>query len=202
MKLKNTLGLAVALGLSTIFLTGCEQQEDPSATAADEADIDSAARTKIAAEESELKEELTKAQEKDPSIKDMYYSADEDGQKVLHIVRELPAQPGQPPQSHDSAVPMMQGMVLGMLMSNMMNGGYGNYSRQYGGSGSYQSRSYNTADARRQRNMATGSYSSSVRSSTAKSYVSSRPTSSYSTRSAGALSGGSSARSGGYSAGG
>lgn len=202
MKMKNTLGLAVALSLSTVFLAGCEPQEDPEATAADEADIDSAARTKIASEEAELKEELTKAQEKDPSIKDMYYSADDDGQKVLHIVRELPAQQGQPPQSHDSAVPMMQGMVLGMLMSNMMNGSYGNYARQYGGSGNYSSRSYNTSDARRQRNMASGSYSSAVRSSTAKSYVSSRPTSAFSTRSSGALSGGSSARAGGYSAGG
>jgi len=202
MKLKNTLGLAVALGLSTIFLAGCEPQDDPEATPADEADIDSAARTKIASEEAELKEELTKAQEKDPSIKDMYYSADDDGNKVLHIVRELPPQQGQPPQSHDSAVPMMQGMVLGMLMSNMMNGGYGNYARQYGGSGTYNSRSYNTSDARRQRNMATGSYSSAVRSSTAKSYVSNRPTSAFSTRSSGALSGGSSARAGGYSAGG
>lgn len=113
MKLKNTLGLAVALGISTIFLVGCEPQEDPAATAADEADIDSAARTKIAAEEAELKEELTKAQEKDLSIKDMYYSADEDGQKVLHIVRELPPQEGKPPQSHDSAVEQHQDLVQG-----------------------------------------------------------------------------------------
>lgn len=205
MKLKNTLGLAVALGMATM-LSGCEQTEDPAVvaaeTAADEAEIDSAARTKLAAEEAELKDELTKAQAKDPSIKDMYYGTDENGNKVLHVIRELPAEPGKPPQTHDSAMPMMQGMLLGMLMSNMMNNNYGNYSRQYGGNGNYSSRSYNSSDARRQRNVATGGYSSAVRNNVSRSYVSSRPSSAYSSRSSGALSGGSSARSGGYSAGG
>ncbi|QNR53812.1 hypothetical protein phiK7A1_022c [Pseudomonas phage phiK7A1] len=201
MKLKNTLGLALALSLP-LMLVGCEAEPDPAATAADEADIDSAARQKLNADEAELKEELKKAQEKDPTIKDMYYSVDDDGQKILHIVRELPKEEGKPAQSHDSAVPMMQGMLLGMLMSNMMNNNYGNYSRQYGGNGSYNSRSYNSSDARRQRNTATSGYVAATRSSAARSYVSSRPSSAYSSRSSGALSSSSSARSSGYSGGG
>lgn len=200
MKLRNTLGLAMAAILS-LGLMGCDT-ENPEDTAKDEADIDSATRAKLNQEDAELKDELKKAQEKDPTIKDMYYSTDAQGQKVLHIVRQLPAEEGKPPQSHDSAVPMMQGMLLGMLMSNMMNNNYSNYARQYGGSGTYSSRSYNSSDARRQRNVGTSAYAAQARQSTARSYVSSRPSSAYSTRSAGALSGGSSARSGGYSAGG
>ena len=200
MKLRNTLGLAMAAILS-LGLMGCDGA-NPEDTAKDEADIDSATRAKLNQEDAELKDELKKAQEKDPTIKDMYYSTDSSGQKMLHIVRQLPPEEGKPQQSHDSAVPMMQGMLLGMLMSNMMNNNYSNYSRQYGGSGNYSSRSYNTSDARRQRNVGTSAYASATRQSTARTYVSSRPSSAYSTRTAGALSGGSSARAGGYSAGG
>lgn len=204
MKLKNTLGLAIAMLIPAFALSGCEAEPDPQSTASDNADIDSAARQKLNAEDAELKDELKKAQEKDPTIKDMYYSVDDNGQKILHIVRELPKEEGKPAQSHDSAMPMMQGMVLGMLMSNMMNGGggYSNYSRQYGGNGSYSSRSYNSSDARRQRNTATSGYVAATRSSTARTFVSSRPSSAYSSRSSGALSSSSSARAGGYSGGG
>lgn len=197
MKLKNTLGLVIAMSMP-LFLAGCEPAEDPQATAADEADIDSQTRTKLNQEEAELKEELKKAQEKDPSIKDLYYSIDDNGNKVLNIVRETKDPATGQAQAHNDMMPLVTGMALGMLMSNMMNpmGGYNPGYRPM------SSNTYPMTDQRRRKNVATGGYAGAVRASTARTYVSSRPTSSYSTRSTGALSSSSSARAGGYSAGG
>lgn len=189
MKLRNTLGVAI-MALMPLFLTGCEQ-ENPEETAKDEADIDANTRAAMNQDEVELKEELVKAQAKDPSIKDMYYGTDDEGNKVVHVIREVKDPATGQAQAHDSSMPMMQGMVLGMLMSNMMNGG-----------GGYSSRMYPMSESRNYRNSATSAYSSATRSSMARSYVSARPSSAYSTRSAGAFSSSSSARSGGYSAGG
>lgn len=200
MKLKNTLGVAM-LALLPLFLTGCEQ-ENPEETAKDEADIDANTRAQLNKDDAELKEELKKAQAKDPSIKDMYYGVDDEGNKIVHVIREVKDPATGVAQSHDSALPMLQGMLLGMMMSNMMNGTYSNYNRQYGGSGNYSSRSYNPNEDRNRRNSSTGAYSAATRSTMQRSYVSARPTSAYSTRSAGALAGGTSARAGGYSAGG
>jgi hypothetical protein len=195
MKLKNTLGLAMAAMLP-LMLVGCEQEPDPAETAADEADIDSQARAKLNAEEAELKEELKKAQEKDPTIKDMYYSVDDNGNKQLNIVRETKNPATGEATAHSDVMPLVTGMALGMLMSNMMNpmGGYNPGYRP-----SYTS-TYSASDERRRKNMATSSYVSSVRTSTARSYVSSRPSSAYA-RSSGVFSSSSSARSSGYSGG-
>jgi len=192
MKLLKFAGLAGALAFSTIFLTGCEQ-ENPEETAKDEADIDANTRAAMNQEEVELKEELTKAQAKDPSIKDMYYGTDDEGNKVVHVIREVKDPATGQAQAHDTTAPMLQGMVLGMLMSNMMNGGMG---------GGYATRSYPMSESRNYRNQATSRYSGYTRSIQARSYVSARPGSAYSTRSAGAFSSSNSARSGGYSAGG
>lgn len=189
MKLKNTLGIAMVMCLP-FMLVGCDQ-ENPEETAKDEADIDANTRAQLNKDDAELKEELAKAQAKDPSIKDMYYGTDDEGNKVVHVIREVKDPATGVAQAHDSTMPMMQGMLLGMLMSNMMNGG-----------GGYSSRMYPMSESRNYRNSATSRYSSSTRSAMQRSYVSSRPSSAYSTRSAGALSSSSSARSGGYSAGG
>ena len=197
MKLKNTLGLAMA-AIIAAGLAGCEAEPNPEDTAADEADIDSQARQKLNEEEAELKEELKKAQEKDPTIKDMYYSVDDAGNKQLNIVRETKDPKTGESTAHSDVMPLVTGMALGMLMGNMMNSG-GGYNPGYRPS---HTNTYSTSDERRRKNMATSSYVSSVRSTTARSYVSSRPSSAYSMRSSGALSGGSSARAGGYSAGG
>lgn len=200
MKLLKFAGLAMALTLP-MMLAGCDV-ENPEETAKDEADIDANTRAQLNKDDAELKDELAKAQAKDPSIKDMYYGVDDEGNKVVHVVREVKDEKTGQMQSHDSSMPMLQGMVLGMLMSNMMNNNYGNYSRQYGGSGNYSSRMYNSSESRSYRNQATSRYSASTRSVMQRSYVSSRPSSAYSTRSSGAFSSSSSARSGGYSAGG
>lgn len=192
MKLLKFAGLAVALSLP-MMLAGCEQ-ENPEETAKDEADIDANTRAAMNQDEVELKEELAKAQAKDPSIKDMYYSTDDEGNKVVHVIREVKDPATGQAQAHDTTAPMLQGMVLGMLMSNMMNNNFAG--------GGYSSRSYPMSESRNYRNQATSRYSGYTRSIQARSYVSARPGSAYSTRSAGAFSSSSSARSGGYSAGG
>lgn len=189
MKMKNTLGLAMA-AIIAMGLSGCEE-ENPAETAKDEADIDANTRAQLNKDEIELKEELKKAQAKDPSIKDMYYGTDDEGNKVVHVIREIKDPATGQATAHDSTLPMLQGMVLGMLMSNMMNGG-----------GGYSSRTYPMSQSRSYRNSATSRYSASTRSTMQRSYVSARPSSAYSTRSAGALSSSSSSRSSGYSAGG
>lgn len=191
MKLKY-IALAGALAFSSIFLTGCEQ-ENPEDTAKDEADIDANTRAAMNQDEVELKEELAKAQAKDPSIKDMYYGVDDDGNKVLHVIREVkdPATGAMQAQQTSS---MMNGMVLGMLMGHMMSNNFNG--------GGMMNRSYPMSESRNYRNMATSRYSSYSRGVQARSYVSARPGSAYSTRSSGAFSSSSSARSGGYSAGG
>lgn len=192
MKLLKYAGLAGALAFSTIFLAGCDQ-ENPEETAKDEADIDANTRAAMNQDEAELKEELAKAQSKDPSIKDMYYGVDDEGNKVLHVIREVkdPATGAMQAQQTSS---MMNGMVLGMLMGHMMSNNFNG--------GGMMNRSYPMSESRSYRNQATSRYSSYSRSVQARSYVSARPSSAYSTRSAGAFSSSSSARSGGYSAGG
>lgn len=197
-KIVNGIALGTFVLVSATTLTGCEPTEDPQATAADEADIDSQTREKINAEEAELKEELRKAQEKDPTIKDLYYSVDDQGNKVLNIVRETKDPATGETKAHSDVMPLVTGMALGMLMGNMMASG-GGYNPGYR---PMSSTTYSPSEARRRKNVATGGYAGYVRSSTARSYVSSRPTSSYSTRSTGAVSSSSSARAGGYSAGG
>lgn len=191
--MKIRYGMSVlALAIATAALTGCEPYEDPAATAADEADIDSQTRGALAAEQEELKNELAKAREKDPTIKDMYYGVDENGVKVLHIVREVPKEGGGT-ESANTVLPFVTGMLLGQMLSNnaMMANSY-----------MHNTRRYSHEEERRRRNTVYSGYTSYKRSSVSRSFVSSRPTSVYSTRASGAFSGGSSARAGGYSSGG
>jgi len=190
--------LALAVLTASMSMSGCDS-EDPADTAKDEADIDSQARAKVNKDDEELKQELAKAQAKDPSIKDMYYGVDDQGNKELHVVQEKVDSNGGS-SAMSSVWPLLGGIGAGMLISNMMNsGGMSNYASQH------PPRSYNSypmSDERRRRNIATSGYVGSTRARTASSYVSSRPSSAYSTRSSGVFSSSSSARSGGYSAGG
>jgi predicted small lipoprotein YifL len=193
-KLKHA-ALLVAVAAS---LTACDEESpvmvDPLATAADQADIDAQTRTQLNKDDAELKEELAKLQAKDPSVKDLYYSIDANGNKQLHIAREVPDQ--QNPTvivMQDSVTPMAQGMLLNMMMMNMMM-----HPMMYPMHvGVYPMGAY-----RMQRNVAMSGYSSYTRTTTSRSFVSSRPSSSFSTRSSGAFSSSSSARSGSYSSGG
>lgn len=206
------LALATAVAFSALTLTGCQEEQDPDLTVkppVSDADIDSATRTAIAQDERELKEELAKAQAKDPSVKDMYYKTDEQGNKEVVIVREVIDKTTGQSTMMESVFPMMAGMMLGQMMASsmMMNAmamsQMGNYNSGYGRHSSYSSQEY-----RQRKNMATSSYAKSMRSSTQRSLNSARYSgsrsgaSSISSRSSGAFSSSSSARSSGYSAGG
>ncbi|MND52999.1 hypothetical protein D3C80_440240 [compost metagenome] len=199
MKQLKYMALALAVGASSV-LTGCSEDfENPADTAADNADIDSQTRTKMASEERELKEELKKLQDKDPSVKDMYYSYNDKGEKQVNVVREVKDEKTGESKMAETVIPMMAGMMLGQMMANNMmmtammmsnSGGYNN------------TRYYSQSEQRKRRNTAVAGYATGTRNSVSRSFVSSRPSSAFSTRSTGALSGGSSARAGGYSAGG
>lgn len=206
------LALASAVALSALALTGCQEEQDPDLTAkppVSDADVDSVTRAAIAKDERELKEELAKAQAKDPSVKDMYYKTDEQGNKEVVIVREVVDKATGQTSMMESVFPMMAGMMLGQMMASsmMMNAmamsQMGNHNSGYGRHQSYSSQQY-----RQRKNMATSAYASSMRSNTQRSMNSARysgsrsSASSLSSRSSGAFSSSSSARSSGYSAGG
>lgn len=193
----NKLSLAVAMGMS-LFLTGCNE----AAQTFTPEQINSATRTQLNQDDAELKQALKDAQAKDPTIKDMYYSVNEKGEKELNIIREVKDPKTGESMASSAVWPLLGGMAAGMLISNMMQGGAmrGGYAPSYNYTRSY-------ADERRRKNAAMSSYSGYVRNNTvrsfnSKSYGSSYKSSSSSTRSAGVFSGSSSARSSGYSAGG
>ncbi|WYV99138.1 hypothetical protein NoPa_00139 [Pseudomonas phage vB_PpuM-NoPa] len=206
------LALATAVGFTLMATAGCQEDQDPDLTVkapASAAEIDSATRTAIAQDERELKEELAKAQAKDPSVKDMYYKTDEQGNKEVVIVREVVDKATGQTSMMESVFPMMAGMMLGQMMASsmMMNAmamsQMGNYNSGYGRHQSYSSQQY-----RQRKNMATSAYAGAMRSNTQRSMNSARysgsrsSASSLSSRSSGAFSSSSSARSSGYSAGG
>lgn len=206
----SKLALAVALATSAVMMAGCEAEADPdiAASQTEKAAVDQAARQQIAQDERELKEELAKAQAKDPAVKDMYYKYDEAGQKEVVIVREVVDKTTGQSSMMESAFPMMAGMMLGqmmassMMMSAMAMAQMGNYNSGYGRHQSYSSQQY-----RQRKNMATSNYASATRGNAQKSYNTAKPqarasSSSLSSRSSGAFSSSSSARSSGYSAGG
>lgn len=193
MKLKNTLGLAIALA-APVFLAGCDESE-----ADKQANIDAATRSALNSDDAELKKALADAQAKDPSIKDVYYSVDENGQRQLNIVREVKDPKTGETSMMNDMLPLIGGMAAGMLIANMMNSG-GGYR------GVQPSRSYSSqAEYRRKKNYAASGYAGHVRQNTTRGYAK-NPSAYKSTnvagRSAGAFSSSSSARSSGYSAGG
>lgn len=206
----NPTKLAIAVALSIPLLTGCQEEKDPDimAAATNKQEIDAQVRQKIAQEDKELKEELTKLQAKDPAVKDMYYNTGENGQKEVVIVREVVDKTTGHSSMVESVFPMMAGMMLGQMMASsmMMNAMAMSQMGNYGGGGysGYRSRSYPSSEYRNHRNTARSNYNSSVRNTTAKAYNSSRPVArpSVGARSSGIFSSGSSARSSGYSAGG
>jgi len=86
-------------------------------------------------EEEELAAELKKAQEVDPTIKDIQYTTTASGERALQVVQQNGS------QATSMVWPLLGGMAAGALMANMMNsgGGYGGYSR---GHSPYSSNSY------------------------------------------------------------
>ncbi len=201
--------------LAVAALTGCDATEERQAqqrsleAAEDEAAIAEVSRETFNKDSEELKTELAKLQATDKSVVDMYYKINSAGDKVLVIVRDVAEEPkegapvapvvAQHQQHTDMA--MVNGMMLGMMMSNMSNaGGINNYRDTYPSS---RGGTYGREEARRERNTATAGYVSTIRSRSVGAYKSSPSYAAKVTaRSNGAFANAGSARSGGYSAGG
>lgn len=197
--------LSATVAMSVLFLTGCDQAAQAYQPTSSE--VDSATRTKLNQDDAELKQALKDAQAKDPTVKDMYYSINDKGEKELNIVREVK----DPKTGESSAMsqvwPLLGGMAAGMLISQMMQGG--GMRGGYAPSGSYN-RSYD--DERRRKNTAMSGYAGYTRNNAVRSFTNRSTTSksksffssssSSASRSSGAFSSSSSARSSGYSSGG
>lgn len=77
---------------TTIFLTGCEQPHDPmkefSTKSVEKPSINETVTQATQNIDPELNEMVKKLQLEDPTIVDAYYSFDENGEKILNIVKE------------------------------------------------------------------------------------------------------------------
>ncbi|MNY32223.1 hypothetical protein D3C86_1664250 [compost metagenome] len=103
-------------------------------------------RQTLASDEEDRKKTLAELQSKDPSVKDVYYSYNEKGEKQIHVVKETASG-----QNSDSVWPLVGGMATGFLLAQAMNnmGGMNNYSQRYKPS---SSSSYAEEERRRRMN--------------------------------------------------
>ena len=183
--------LALAMVASTVLLAGCEP--DQPSTAEESAYVDDEAqkqvRQTLASDEEDRKKTLAELQSKDPSVKDVYYTYNANGEKEIHVVKETASG-----QNSDSVWPLVGGMATGFLLAQAMNnmGGMNNYSQRYRPS---SSSSYAEDERRRRINSASSANTTmmmnrartSVRSS--PSFRSSMSSSVISSRSTGVMSG-------------
>lgn len=123
------VGATAALAL----LAGCDSGAYPEEEQAyvDEQAGDATGK-QLAADQVDLKATLTELQSKDPSVREVYYSVNEKGEKVLNVVREEADG-----TSSNSVWPMLAGAGLGALggyalaKSINQSGGYQQYQRQH-----------------------------------------------------------------------
>lgn len=194
--MKNLAMKALAVAIGSIVLMGCDQQS-PNFTEFDDKDlttIDSNVRVALNQEQEELKKALADLQAKDPSVKDVFYTVNEAGEKVLTVVRE--AADG---TMESSVFPFVAGMLLGNMIGNMnAAGGYSSYHARHK---PYNYR-YPSSDYRKRKNAAIASYTTYTRTTVTRAYKS---TPSYqsrlSARSSAVFSSSGSSRSTGYSSG-
>lgn len=162
--------IALALVVATAALTGCEPAQ-PSAEE-EKAYVDEEAakqvRQTMASDEEDRKKTLAELQAKDPSIKDVYFSYNEKGEKQIHIVKETADG-----KNSDSIWPLVGGMATGFLLAQAMNsmGGMNNYSQRYQPTG----RSTYAEDERRRRMNSTSSANTTMMMNQARSSVRSSP---------------------------
>lgn len=193
----NKFGFIVA---SAFVLTACGPSvEDVPLDQDDQDRVDEVARTSLNKDQEELKEQLAKLQAQDPTVKDLYYGVNEDGEKVLNVVRD-DGNGG----NEASVWPLLGGMAAGMLIANMLSaGGVGAYSASHP---PYHRHTYSYQEERRRKNAAAGGYAGFARSQAIRTYRSSpsfhSKVATLSTRTSGAFASSSSARAGGYSSGG
>ncbi|MNE67695.1 hypothetical protein D3C80_1633170 [compost metagenome] len=125
-------------------------------------------RQTLASDEEDRKKTLAELQAKDPSIKDVYFSYNEKGEKQIHIVKETASG-----QNSDSIWPLVGGMATGYLLAQAMNGmgGMNNYSQRYKPSG-YSSYA---EDERRRRMNSVSSANTTMMMNQARTSVRSSP---------------------------
>lgn len=200
MFMKSALALSVLT--ATLALAGCDDEEEPTTDDVHdyvEQEAKSQTMESISKDEIELKKSLDELHKTDPSVKDLYYSANENGEKQLHVVRDNPTSESASSVS-ETVWPILGGVAAGALVSHMISsGGVNKYAQSYPpSSNSY----YSQEDHRKKKNEYTsgyvntmmmqnraGLYSSPSLSSNVRSAVSSRSTGVFSATSA---------RSGGY----
>lgn len=117
--------------ISSALLTGCDNSNEPQPPKAAAADFSTELRQTNAEvvpgagaqdQDVELKESLAELQATDPTVKDMYYGAGENGERVVHVVRE--EQNSEGVSSVTSSVwPLLGGMAVGALVANMVSSG-------------------------------------------------------------------------------
>lgn len=187
--------LAVAIAAS-VALVGCEQQDYSYIDADDQKAINAQAMQALEAEKKELQEALAKLKETDPDITDLYTSVNEQGEKVVHVVKETAD------GVQEEQMAMLNGMLLGMMMGHIMSAGsYANYAAA--NRSTTITKTYSRDEYRRKRNSASvNSFAHAQRRASTSYRSSSAFQSKVSARSSAAFSSSSSARAGGYSFGG
>lgn len=160
----NKTAALIVSALAATTLTGCEQQDEPPSQAEEQAYVEeqasSAVRAQLAEDQKDLDATIKELRLKDPSVKDAYFTYDDKGEKVLHVVREEANG-----KNTDSVWPLLGGVAAGALggyaMAQLINsrGGYDNYQRQYP---SQLSRQYSEDERRKERNSASAAYANTA----------------------------------------
>jgi hypothetical protein len=120
--------------------------------------VESQEVSQLRAENDDLRNELAKLQAVDPTVKDVYYGLDENGERVLHVVKEETN--GASASSMSSTIwPLLGGMAAGAVIAKMVSsGGVSNYASHYPPARTQSF--YSRDDERSERNRAYDSYRS------------------------------------------
>lgn len=159
--MNNKVALVIGAAMA-VTLVGCDQE--PPSQAEEKAYVDDqasdAVRKQMAEDQKDLDATVKELQSKDPSVKDAYYSINEKGEKVLHIVREEANG-----KSSDSVWPMVGGMAAGAmggyLLAKAMNS-QGGYNQYQSSNRPMTSQQFDEDERRRNRNTATSGYANSM----------------------------------------
>ncbi|MFY3552211.1 hypothetical protein [Achromobacter insolitus] len=113
-------------------------------------------RSQLANDEVELKAELARLQATDPTVKDLYYGTDAEGNRVVHVVQQRESDSTATTSSF-SAGNMMLGMLIGHMLSS---GSVSNYANSHPPVSKVAGQS--PEDQRRSRNLATGAHATAA----------------------------------------
>jgi PBP1b-binding outer membrane lipoprotein LpoB len=194
--------LALSVLTATLTLAGCDGEEPSTDDVHDYVEQETKSQTmeSISKEEVELKKSLEELHRTDPSVKDLYYSSDENGGRQLHVVRDAPTKESASSVS-ETVWPILGGVAAGALVSHMISsGGVSNYTRS---NPPFSDSYYSQEDQRKKKNEYTSGYvNSMVAQNRTRLYaspgLSSNVRAAVSSRSSGVFASSSSARSGGY----